>query len=240
VSDIEIVGRILDDGSFVPAIGDDALMDAAIDCGERGGELLCRHAKIPEACREQFVRKMRLELMLAFLQAAQSSETIEAIEEIEASLRKTYEVFVAAPPAVQLLLTFADTRFPIPPGEITFEMFEMWTVALKRMIGRCSRFTGRGAHRAVPKRMGPGRRRGSPTKATLRLKMLIWKIARAVKQYGGKLTLSRHDKSGTWVDALNGLRPLFPKNFVPKSIPFTMIEGLQTKSNKTPLPRVPA
>jgi hypothetical protein len=101
------------------------------------------------------------------------------------------------------------------------------------MIRKCAEYTGKSPR--VTAKGGRGRRKGDRTKDTYPLKNFVWRLARAIRRHGGGLTLYAKEQRGTWIDALNGLRPLFPEGFIPKAPPLSLIEEVQAKANKLPL-----
>jgi hypothetical protein len=208
---------------------------ALLNCAHKGGELLCELAQIPGPCRKQFLDEVGRILAGIHLAATKLPPGAqEAFKSVETKLRAAYAALLALPPEWRFALHLLPE--PLPPIKewkwseaVPFEDY------LRRMVQTCARITGGDPHvKASNGRRG--RRSGARTRATYPLMIFIWKIARAVKRHGGKLTLDRHKQRGTWIDALDGLRPLFPKGFIPHAAPLSMIEELQRKSNKKPLP----
>jgi hypothetical protein len=216
------------------------------NCAKVGGELLYRLAEIPPPCREQFLQDVGDDLRMAFTlnSLRLPAEAMNAVEEIEKNVRAAYSRLLALPADLQKCfflfpapdselhrLVFGDETNPPSDDAVHLPLFEG---AFKAMLALCSLYT-KGHPEVAAKSGGPGRRKKHRTRATNTLRSLIWNIARVVKRHHGKLTLDRAKQKGTWIAAMDGLRPLFPQGFIPKAPPLSMIEELQAKSNKTPL-----
>jgi len=203
------------------------------DCRDRGSKLLCELAQIPEACAEQF--RDEVGKLLSQTLAGDGinirknknipSETVAAIEKFEGAVRQAHSLFFSVPEYWRCLFQFFEPQ--VVPGE------EPWDSIFRRMISNCAEHTG-GRPIAAAKR-GRGRRRGGATKDTYPLRNFVWKLARVVRRHGGGLTLYAKEQRGTWIDALNGLQPLFFDGFIPAVLPLSMIEEVQAKANKLPL-----
>jgi hypothetical protein len=222
------------------------LTEALYDCHDKGSKLLCELAKIPDACADQFRNEVGRVLCSTYLgnsinirwSKTDSPEIVAAIEKFERTIREAYSIFLSLPEDWRNLFFFFEVR----PGESlrdansivsALRREEPWDSIFRRMIRKCAEYTGK--RPIVIAKRGRGRRRGDSTKDTYPLKNFVWKLARAVRRHGGGLTLYAKEQSGTWIDALNGLRPLFPEGFIPNVLSLSMIEEVQTKANKLPL-----
>src|SRR5262249_37749585 len=144
----------------------------------------------------------------------------KTLEAIETNIRAAYSVLLAIRPYDRRFFFLLPEPLRLPIDWSKCDTFDQY---LGRMVQHCARLTGRDPH-VVASKKGRGRQKHARTKATYPLMVLIWKIARAVKRHHGNLTLDRHKRRGTWVEALEGLRPLFPEGFIPHAVPFSMIE----------------
>jgi len=234
--------------NMAPADRDDwvyneTLSRALYGCADGGSKLLCELAKIPDACADQFRNEITRVLWQAYLGECTNirwfretePEIVSATEKFEKALRETYSIFLSLPEGWRHMFFFFEPR----PGETPSDTLsilqreEPWDSIFRRMIRRCADYSGR--RPIVTAKRGRGRRKGDSTKDTYPLKNFVWKLARAVRRHGGRLTLYTKEQRGTWVDALNGLRPLFPEGFIPNTLPLSMIEEVQAKANKFPL-----
>jgi hypothetical protein len=217
----------------------DKAWTASHNCADRGSKLLCEHARIPDACIDQFRDEVGEVLVQTYLRYCMYSKTIPAetiivIEKFEKAIREAYSIFLLLPEEWRRRFHFVETYEP-PKDDIlaVIQREKPWDSILQRMIHGCANYTGR--HPRVAAKRGRGRRRGDSTKKTYLFKNFVFSLARVVRRHGGGLTLYRLEQSGTWIDALNGLRPLFPKGFIPDDSPLSMIEEIQAKANKHPL-----
>jgi hypothetical protein len=195
-------------------------------CG--GGELLYDLAHVPDSSKGQFLEGMARVLYEALVWQniiiRKDPEAVHAIERFETALRAAYNAFLQIPEDWREVLTTL-------PGPGSTKM--PWDRALQSMLRKCSDHTGRSP--IVTPQRGRGRRKGDATKDTYPFRDFIWNVARSVRQHGGHLTLYAREQRGTWIDALNGLRPLFLEGFIPRVLPLSMIEEVQAKANKLPL-----
>lgn len=79
---------------------------------------------------------------------------------------------------------------------------------------------------ATPRRLAaverkPGRPRG---RVYPQLEGLVHTLMSAAEQCGGRLTLDRHNESGTLLKALDVVRQSSPPGFIPKILPLSSIE----------------
>jgi hypothetical protein len=210
------------------------------NCGNRGGRLLCELAQVPDSSKDQFLNETREILFGAFLGhkiiIRENTEVAGAVERFEMALRGAYSAFLLIPEEWRNLFYFSEVR----PGEkmdaeicASLVRQEPWDSILLRMIEHSARYTGKRPVVAV--KLGRGRRKGDATKNTYPLRNFVWELARAVRRHGGRLTLYAKEQRGTWIDALNGLRPLFPEGFIPNALPLSMIAEVRAKANKHPL-----
>jgi hypothetical protein len=167
----------------------------------------------------------------------QPPEVQRAHDEVEEGLRRVYSAMQAIDEGWRtVLFSFYDVTLLWGENR-NFDDYcksvELWEPIVRRMVEKCADRSGKSPH--VPPRSGRrGRRKRAATKDTYRFKVFIWTIARIVKRHHGHLTLDRTKKHGTWIVALNGLRPLFD-GLIPAALPVSTIEELQASSNKTPL-----
>jgi hypothetical protein len=203
------------------------------DCADIGGELLCKLAFIPPPGRKQFLDEVARVLATAYIQNSIQlpPEIMRVVVDIEKNIRAAYSALLTLPLEWRpLLYTIPDP--PLPSiVQFDFSQIAQFEQTLERMIKACSMYTGK-SPRVMAKSGKRGRRRNDRTKTAYPLKVLIWRVGRAVKRCGGRLTLDRANKRGTWIDALNGLRPLFPEGFIPNALPLSAIEELQARSNR--------
>jgi hypothetical protein len=211
------------------------------NCGDRGGKLLCELAQVPNSSKDQFLNETRKILSGAFLGhqiIIRNTEVVGAVERFETALRGAYSAFLLIPEEYRHLFHFFEVRPDDGPlnAELVVRALrreDPWDYIFRRMIRKCADYTGR--RPTVIAQRGRGRRKGSATRDTYPLRNFVWKLARTVRRHGGHLTLYAKEQRGTWIDALNGLRPLYPEGFIPKVLPVSMIEEVQAKANKLPL-----
>jgi hypothetical protein len=104
-----------------------------------------------------------------------------------------------------------------------------WRHTLSGMVKTCTRLTGKNPYPNGSR----GRRSGDITDYPLR--SFITGLAVTFMDTGGHLTLDVKGQRGTWVEALNMLRPLLPKGFIPIAPPLSTIERWIRKAEKPPL-----
>jgi hypothetical protein len=218
---------------------------AVSDCGHKGSKLLCELAQIPEACADRFCDEIGRVLATTYIgdhmilgrSKTVPPEIVTTVEKFEKAIREAYSIFLSLPEEWRHLFYFFEVR----PGDwrssgslvSALQREEPWDSIFQRMIRKCTDYTGR--RPMVTAKRGRGRRRGDSTKETYPLKNFVSKLACAVRRHGGRLTLNAKEQRGTWIDALNGLRPLFTEGFIPNALPLSMIEEVQAKANKFPL-----
>jgi len=203
---------------LMPAEREDWIVEFADElatCGDKGAELLCELAQIPPVCKEQFLEEMGQALVAAnigrrILIHEYDHAPKEAIEEFERRLRAAYSAFLAIPEEWRDVFCVWECPDVTEAKAIAvmIQRAEHWDSIFQRLIRKCAELTGSDP-RVMAKR-GRGRHKKQSTKGTYWLKAFLWKLARIIKRHGGRLTLTRASQSGTWVDALNGLRPLLP------------------------------
>jgi hypothetical protein len=222
----------------------DNLVNAVDNVAAHVAEYLCELARIPEACRSKFRNAVRGILFSTIKEDIWNirgsnlvpPEIIAGIDEFETAIRRAYNALRLLP---------EDWRrdrlcfWPPPPDELTAEAVasahqnrQPWEDVLQRMVVECSELTGRPRGKVDAKR-GRGRRKGAATRDTYPLRNLVWKLARTVRRYGGRLTLDAKKQKGTWIDALSFLQPSL--RCIPRALPLSMIQEVQTKANKVPL-----
>jgi hypothetical protein len=96
-----------------------------------------------------------------------------------------------------------------------------WNDALRSMVVACARLTGKSP--VVTAGKGRGRRKGDIKDYPL--KAFVCALVRLVRDNGGTLTLDVKGRRGTWIKALDMLRPLMPANLIPATPPLSTIEG---------------
>ena len=207
-----------------------------VDCAIRGSKLLCELARIPDACEDQFREEVGRVLSEAYmgdwliLGRDVPPEIVATFEKFEKAVREAYSIFLSLPEYWCWILFFEPRPGEAPSDPLSIIQRADPDPIFRRMIRRCAEHTGR--RPTVTAKRGRGRRTGDSTKDTYPFKNFVWKLARTVGRHGGHLTLYAKEQRGTWVDALNGLRLLFPEGFIPSALPLSMIEEVQTKANK--------
>src|SRR5262249_207280 len=92
-----------------------------------------------------------------------------------------------------------------------------WTHVLRLMSEACSELTGKNPYPHAKSRSGRGRRRGDIKDYPLN--HLVRSLTNELRDCGGRLTLDVKGQRGSWIKALDMLRPLLPAGFIPKAPP---------------------
>lgn len=107
-----------------------------------------------------------------------------------------------------------------------------WADILSFINGVCADLTGKNPYPHVRSRTGRGRRRGDVKDYPL--KQFVQSLTRELRDTGGRLTLDVKGRRGTWIKALDMLRPLLPARFIPKAPPLSTIERWIREEEKAP------
>jgi hypothetical protein len=192
-----------------------------------GATLLCDLARVPSQHRQHFNDKMTEGLVHIWVLALQNIKTwapqeARAFNNLENGLRTALRA-AQAMPAGKLKRLEEGAPPPAP---------EHWLDALVAMVAACTFVSGKAF---LSRRSATAHRRGRPrdasTQAIYIFRTLIEEIANTVKNHDGKLTLTRATETGTWIDALNKLRPHLPGRVIPKKLPLPTIEKIQGRVN---------
>jgi hypothetical protein len=224
----------------------DAFWDEATDRSKAGAKLLADRAGIPELYKNRFIEKVVHYLRHAQLQkkysiAGFSDAERNSVLEVEVALRKALKIILGFPQPHIFFHVDRPTK-PLSAEErarkdVTWEnvlsqKVVIWKDVLTTMVAHLADFTGK-SPRVVAGPKKRGRSKGARTQHSYQLRRLIWNLALAVEEGHGELTLYRENKSGTWIDALNDLRPLMP-GIIPNANEglLSMIEVLGNRARK--------
>ena len=214
---------------------------AALDAAQAGARLLVVRARIPAQHREEFIDKATKHLLLAAMSGLTSIEDFtdqrlkRAVYEVEALLRRALKIILSLPPEHRPLFCHVDFS-KLPHKDLracsadgVARSIVGWEGLLQVMVKHIASYTGKSPR--VVTHSGRGRNKGDRAKDSYTLRLLLWRLAKEVEAAHGKLTLNRTNESGTWVEALKELQPLFPE-IIPKAVPLKMIERLQAGAKK--------
>ena len=191
-------------------------------CAERAAEALVDLARVPSAGREQF-REEISDLVCETIQdyCVRGAKLSKAYADLERSIRAAW--------VATNKLTKGERDYLEHAMEESALYLQGWRHTLSIMVRACTRLTGKNPYSGGAR----GRRKGDIKDYPL--KSFVTGLAVTFMGTGGHLTLDVKGQRGTWVEALNTLRPLLPNGFIPTAPPLSTIERWIREAEKTPL-----
>jgi hypothetical protein len=186
------------------------------ECALRAVEALTDLARVPSVGRERFREEVWDLMQKTFHDlAARGPRQSRALVDLERSIR-------VARGAIKGLTKYERAYLE---ARVRSQMMRWgardvgWNDVLSAMIEPCATLTGKNPWST---RSGRGRPRGGIKDYPF--SKFIRSLAWALHFSGGRLTLDVKGQRGSWVKALDALRPLLPPGFIPVAPPLSTIE----------------
>lgn len=186
-------------------------------CANRAADILIELARVPAMRQKQFRDEMcKLVLREHKAIVVRRGKRSRAFIRLEQNIRAAYIAVQHITKEERAYLDATTDKWAegaLPPDEF-------FRAALFLMARSCAAMSGKSPYMIA--RGGRGRRRGDIKDYPF--KLFICSLARWVLRSGGRLSLDVKNQSGSWIKALDLLRPQLPNGFIPGALPLTSIE----------------
>jgi len=206
----------LTDEEWEEVLKEEKHMDA---CGNQAANALVELARVPFAGQKRFREKI-YELVRETHNAFWSRyhhNSSKAFAELERNIR------AACVASLGLTKRERDHLDRVINRHRRIKRPDGWTHVLRLMSEACSELTGKNPYPHAKSRSGRGRRRGDIKDYPLN--HFVRSLTIELRDCGGRLTLDVKGQRGSWIKALDMLRPLLPAGFIPKAPPSQRLQG---------------